>query len=83
MWFFRSKAENELDLLLDKVHTNMANNYKDAAQSAYRDLIRRYGELCESGELKPSKRAFYESAIDSYKEKLQSFTHKDQKPYWT
>ena len=38
--------------------------------------------LRSSNGLKPALIQKYESILDSYKIKMQGYTHKDQKPYW-
>ncbi len=83
MGLFKSKAERELDDIIQRLEMNMANNYKDNAQSNLKELEASINLLRSSGGLKESKLAAYESLAGSYKEKLKGFTHKDQKPYWT
>lgn len=75
--------ENSLERLVSEIESNMANNYKDAAQSAFKELTERFTELMENGKLNEKQKTFYSNIIDRYKSKLQGYTHKDQKPYWT
>ena len=80
MGFIKSnKEKKELDAIILRIEANMANNYKDAAQEALKELE---SKLAIS-ELKERKKAEYESRLSAYKEKMKEFTHKDQKPYWT
>ena len=62
---------------------NMQNNYKDAAQSAFRELEQRFNEMAEAGELSEVQKSEYSAKIASFKERLKAYSHKDQKPYWT
>ena len=78
-FFKNNKKKKELDAIVLRVEANMANNYKDAAQEALKELE----ERLFNEELKEKDRAYYEIKVSSYKEKMKEFTHKDQKPYWT
>ena len=83
MGLFKTKAEKELDHIIPRLEMNMANNYKDNAQSNLKELEASVELLRSSGGLKAARLAEYESLLGIYKEKLKGFTHKDQKPYWT
>ncbi len=61
----------------------MANNYKDAAQEAFKEFEEKFNEMLESGMLSDKQRLKYEVKLSGYKTKLQGFTHKDQKATWT
>lgn len=76
---FKSQEEYQLDAILQRIESNMSNNYKDAAQEALRD----FEEKLSLAQLTEKKRALYESRLDTYKIRMKGFTHKDQKPYWT
>ena len=82
MGLFRSKEEKELDALILKIDMNMSNNYKDAAQADFRKFSDTLDAMLSSGVLKPAVSEKYEHIRDSYAQKLQGYTHKDQKPYW-
>ena len=82
MRLFLSKEEKELDAILAKVDNNMSNNYKDAAQENYKEFLKRYAELTESGKLKEKTVAYYQGVINEYATKLSKFTHKDQPTKW-
>ena len=82
MRIFLSKEEKELDALLAKVDNNMSNNYKDAAQSDYKNFLKRFEELSASGKLKDKTIAYYQGVIAAYAAKLSKFTHKDQPTKW-
>lgn len=82
--FLKNGGKNkELEILIARIESNVANNYKDAAQEAlkkYEDMLVR---LTENGSLNDKQRGQYETKLTKYKNRLKEFTHKDQKPYWT
>ena len=82
MGLFKSKAEKELDGIIQQLEMNMSNNYKDNAQDNLKELEGTLNALRNSGDLKGTVLSKYESILGSYKEKMQGYTHKDQKPYW-
>jgi len=82
-FFKRAKSGKELDRIIAEITMNMQNNYKDAAQSAFKELEQRFNELAETGELTESQKSEYGVKIASFKERLKAYSHKDQKPYWT
>lgn len=75
----RNKEKKEIDAIVLRVEANMANNYKDSAQEALKELE----ERIVTSELKEREKLYYKAKIASYKEQMKAFTHKDQKPYWT
>lgn len=77
------KKNKELEALLERIENNVANNYKDAAQDYLKQYEAKLRELAQEGALKDRQKAHYESLLDSYKERMKGFRHKDQKPYWT
>lgn len=79
--FFKTK-DPALERLVNEVASNMANNYKDAAQSAYKELIEKVEEMTASGKLNDKQAERYKAVIASYSGKLKGYSHKDQKPYW-
>ncbi len=83
MGLFKSKAEKELDSIILKLEMNMSNNYKDNAQANLRELEEALNSLRESGAAKPAVLSRYESIVDTYRQKMKGYSHKDQKPYWT
>lgn len=76
------KKNSELEGLLAKVASNVANNYKDAAQKEFSAYQAKLSDLKESGALNEKQIVFYEKSEAEFAEKLKGFTHKDQKPYW-
>ncbi len=82
--FDRFTGKNaELEQLLFKVESNIANNYKDAAQEAFVTFEERCAALDQEGRLNEKQKARYREIIGDLRVRLKGFTHKDQKPYWT
>lgn len=82
MGLFKSKAEKELDAIIQRLEMNMSNNYKDNAQDDLKELEDSLDTLKESGGLKSVSVTKYEGILAEYKEKMVGYSHKDQKPYW-
>ena len=82
-FFKKAKSAKELDRIIAEITMNMQNNYKDAAQSAFKELEQRFNEMAEAGELSESQKCGYSAKLSSFKERLKAYSHKDQKPYWT
>ncbi len=80
---FKSKEEKEIEEYLQKLKLNMSNNYKDAAQDNFKCFKAALDRGLLSGKIKGKKKEAYMSLLDEYEKKLQGFTHKDQKPFWT
>lgn len=78
----KPNAAKELDRIISEINMNMQNNYKDAAQAALRELEEKLSELAAQGALNENQKASYTSKLNGYKEKLKSYSHKDQRPYW-
>ena len=81
--FSKKKNINELEQILAEIESNMQNNYKDVAQAAFREFEKKLSETIEQGKLSEGKKEEYNRKLTMYKEKLQAYSHKDQKPYWT
>ena len=79
---FKSSAEKQLDGLIQKMEMNLSNNYKDNAQSDLKKLEETLAEMKAAGTLKEAARAKYESIMETYRQRLKGYSHKDQKPYW-
>ena len=71
----------ELETIVQEIDSNIANNYKDAAQEAFVLLKQKFQELSDKGRLKDKQIAEYQHKIAAYQEILRGFSHKDQKPY--
>ena len=77
------KIYKELDEIIAQIDSNVANNYKDAAQEAVECLERKINEFWENGQLSEKKKLEYSARLTRYKRELEGFTHKDQKPSWS
>ncbi len=82
MGLFKSKEEKELDNIIRRLEMNKSNNYKDNAQDNLKELEVSLNAMRSSNSLKLPLLKKYEHILDSYKEKMQGYSHKDQKPYW-
>ena len=82
MSLFRSRTEKELDAIIQRLHMNMSNNYKDNAQADLKDLEKLLEEVKSAGKIKPRIAVKYDAILRDLKEKMQGYSHKDQKPYW-
>lgn len=83
MGLFKSKYEQALDLIIEKIEMNMSNNYKDNAQEGLKEFEETLRAFTDDGKLKEKSVQKYESILGILKERMRGFTHKDQKPYWT
>lgn len=83
MGLFKNAEEKQLDLLIKRVEVNMQNNYKDNAQSAFAQFTEVFEAAKTGGKLKGKSLDKYTAIYEEYAQKLQGYTHKDQKPYWT
>ena len=81
-FFKKVKSAKELDDIIAEITMNMQNNYKDAAQAAFKELEQRYNKLIEAGELSEAQKSEYGAKRASFQEQLKAYSHKDQKPYW-
>ena len=82
MGLFRKRRDPETDNLIASVQMNMANNYKDAAQSGLAEYEEMLQAFAEDGKLKEDRLHLYEQKLEPLRAQLQGYTHKDQKPYW-
>ena len=79
---FKSKEEIQLDAIIARIESNMANNYKDAAQLNLKEFEQTLGQLVESGKLSDKQRQMYEEKLASFQKNMEKFTHKDQVCTW-
>lgn len=83
-WLFGGVKKNEeLEHLTERIRSNVANNYKDAAQEYLAEYEQKLQELTEAKKLNQKQEDYYSSRLQDLKNNLKGFTHKDQKPYWT
>lgn len=79
---FGPANHKQLNEKLQRIQMNFENNYKDAAQMNLREYGELLKDLTESGKVKGRQREYYEEKLQYYKEQMNKFTHKDQKPKW-
>lgn len=72
----------ELDDIISQIHMNLGNNYKDEAQRELKKLTGIFGEMKGKGELNEKQLQVYGQELTALTERMEGFTHKDQKPYW-
>ena len=79
----KTKKNKELEAIIARIDSNVANNYKDAAQDALKAFEKKLADMTADGILSDTQRTEYEVRLSEYKTRMKEFTHKDQKPYWT
>ena len=72
---FRSKAEKELDALIDEMKINLQNNYKSTAHAARIRLGERCEQLHAEGALPDAAYEKYRAIYDKYTEMLRDYHH--------
>lgn len=81
--FIKNIGKNkQLEAAIARLQMNMSNNYKDAAQADYRELMDLYAKITDKGSLSDKQKVYYKGLIEDYSSKMKDYTHKDQKPYW-
>ena len=81
--FIKSIGKNkQMEAAIARLQMNMSNNYKDAAQTDYKELLDLYAQLEDKGVLSDRQKNYYKEVIEDYSVKMRNYTHKDQKPYW-
>ena len=78
-----SKKHIHLEMIISRMESNKENNYKDAAQQDFRELVDCYEKLVAAGCLSERQVKYYDGVISGCREEMKGYTHKDQKPYWT
>lgn len=81
--FIKNIGKNkQLEEVIARIENNASNNYKDAAQQALSEYESVLQELKTAGKLNDKQVVHYDAQLATYKERMQKFTHKDQKPTW-
>lgn len=75
MKLFRSKAEKELDALIEEMKIDLANNYKSTAHAAREKLGSRCEELFREGKLNEAEYREYRAVYERYTEMLKDYHH--------
>lgn len=82
--FIKKLGKNsELEGLIARIESNVANNYKDAAQDYLKQYETRLSELTDAGTLNEKQKEYYGTLLEGFHERMKGFTHKEQTPYWT
>ena len=77
MKLFRSKAERELDAIIEELRQFLANNYKDAAHEKRKKLHTRAQELHDAGKLSDTKFLSYENQYQAFTEQMKNYNHRE------
>lgn len=77
MKLFRSKAEKELDGIINDLKLYLSNNYKDQAHSSREKLHTRAVELHDGGKLSDADFAAYEKIYEDYTEQMKNYNHRE------
>ncbi len=73
--FLQPKRKGELEELLTEVTGNASNNYKDAAQKAFKEFRAKYEELVVADKLNDRQKEYYRAVISSLEVELKDFHH--------
>ena len=75
MFLFRSKAQKELDFILQELKNFLSNNYKDQAHNCRKLLGQRAEELYAEGKLKRSQYLKYREIYQRYTSLMENYHH--------
>ena len=78
-----AKKHMHLEMIISRMESNKENNYKDAAQQDFKELVDCFEKLSEAGSLSERQKEYYKDVIAKNREEMKGYTHKDQKPFWT
>lgn len=73
--FFKSKAERELDAIIDELKVNLENNYKSTAQAARVRLGERCEALYKEGRLSEEAYRRYRNIFEEYSLTMRNYHH--------
>ena len=79
---FGPKKNRELEACLARTHSNMSNNYKDAAQEDFKEAEAVFSRLLSEGKLSDKQVAYYGEIMGDLRQQLVGYTHKDQNARW-
>ena len=79
---FGPKKNRELEVCLARTHSNMSNNYKDAAQEGFKEAEAVFSRLQSEGKLSDKQVAYYKEIVENLRQQLVGYTHKDQNARW-
>ena len=80
---FKSKEVKLLDSIISEMEMNMANNYKDNAQANLKEFAEILQSMKEGRNITDEVYSEYSGILEMYRNRMEGYSHKDQKPYWT
>ena len=75
MFLFRSKAEKELDFILQELKNFLSNNYKDQAHSCRKLLGEKSEEYYQAGKLTKAQYNRYQQLFRHYTALMKDYHH--------
>lgn len=71
----KRSVKQQLNAKLNEMNMNLANNYKDLAHDALKELDQMVEDLKQSGDLKEKDYQKMSQMVDGYKVKLSDYHH--------
>lgn len=71
----KRSVKQQLNAKLNEMNMNLANNYKDLAHDALKELDQMVEDLKQSGDLKEKDYQKMRQMVDEYKVKLSDYHH--------
>lgn len=71
----KRSVKQQLNAKLNEMNMNLANNYKDLAHDALKELDQMVEDLKQSGDLKEKNYQKMRQMVDGYKVKLSDYHH--------
>lgn len=71
----KRSVKQQLNAKLNEMNMNLANNYKDLAHDALKELDQMVKDLKQSGDLKEKDYQKMRQMVDGYKVKLSDYHH--------
>ena len=71
----KRSVKQQLNAKLNEINMNLANNYKDLAHDALKELDQMVEDLKQSGDLKEKDYQKMRQMVDGYKVKLSDYHH--------
>mgnify|MGYP007026050158 FL=1 len=71
----KRSVKQQLNAKLNEMNMNLANNYKDLAHDALKELDQMVEDLKQSGDLKEKDYQKMRQMVDRYKVKLSDYHH--------
>ena len=71
----KRSVKQQINAKLNEINMNLANNYKDLAHDALKELDQMVEDLKQSGDLKEKDYQKMRQMVDGYKVKLSDYHH--------